>query len=90
MKEYEFGKIVISLAGHDKGTPFVILDTDAEYVIVADGRYRTVEKPKRKKKKHVQYTAYRCVDLIAEKERSGKVTNEMVKYELKKYQTKQD
>jgi len=85
MKEYEFGRLVLSLAGHDKGRVFVILAVEAEYVILADGKYRTVEKPKRKKKKHVQYVAYRCDRLIEEKQKSGKITNEMVKYELKKF-----
>ena len=83
MREYEFGGLVQSLAGHDKGELLVILDVQGEFLLLADGKYRTVEKPKRKKIKHVQYMNYRCSRLIEEKEKSGRVTNEMLKYELK-------
>jgi ribosomal protein L14E/L6E/L27E len=43
-----------SLAGHDKGEFFVILKEIEEYVFLADGKLRTMDKPKRKKKKHIQ------------------------------------
>ena len=72
-----------SLAGHDKGELFVILDVQGEYLILSDGKYRTVEKPKRKKIKHVQYMKIQCSGLIEEKEKTGRVTNESIKYELK-------
>jgi len=74
---------VRSLAGHDKGELFVILDAQGEYLILADGKYRTVEKPKRKKIKHVQYMKMQCRRLIEEKEKTGRITNELIKYELK-------
>lgn len=43
-----------SLARHDKDQYFIILADDGEYVTLADGKCRTVAKPKRKKKKHIQ------------------------------------
>ena len=46
--------IVISLAGHDKGKLFFVIDTDGVYVTLADGKQRRVEKPKRKKLIHVR------------------------------------
>jgi Ribosomal protein L14E/L6E/L27E len=49
------GDVVRSLAGHDKDSLFVVLDTlDDQYVLIADGKSRTVEKPKKKKKKHLR------------------------------------
>ena len=45
-------QIVRSLAGHDKGQLFCVLDTDGEFLILADGKTRRVEKPKRKRAKH--------------------------------------
>ena len=46
--------IVISLAGHDKGKLFFVIDTDGVYATLADGKQRRVEKPKRKKLIHVR------------------------------------
>ena len=45
-------QIVRSLAGHDKGQLFCVMDTDGEFLILADGKTRRVEKPKRKRAKH--------------------------------------
>ncbi len=48
------GRLVRSKAGHDGGSLLVIVGVeDEEHVLLADGRLRTVEKPKRKKLRHV-------------------------------------
>ena len=53
------GRIVLSKAGHDKGTYLVITGVaDEESVLLADGKLRTVEKPKRKKLRHVNVTRF--------------------------------
>lgn len=54
MDRWENGMLAKSLAGHDKDKIYVIADTDEAYVYLVDGSLRTLEKPKRKKKKHVQ------------------------------------
>ena len=46
--------VVLSMAGHDKGMLFFVIDTDGVYVSLANGKERRVEKPKRKKEKHVR------------------------------------
>ena len=62
--------VVLSVAGHDKGMLFYVIDTDGVYVSLANGKERTVEKPKRKKIKHVRKLP-RENSLLAEKIRSG-------------------
>ncbi len=52
--EFESGMLARSKAGHDKGHVYVILKTDETYVYLVDGNIRTMDKPKKKKKKHVQ------------------------------------
>ena len=52
--KYREGDLARSMAGHDTGNYFIILADDGEYVILVDGISRTMEKPKRKNKKHVQ------------------------------------
>ena len=43
------------MAGHDKGGIFAIIGfADDHHVMIADGRLRKIEKPKKKKFKHVK------------------------------------
>ena len=54
MEGFKRGMLARSKAGHDAGTIYVIIDIDDAYVYLADGRIRTLDKLKKKKKKHVQ------------------------------------
>ena len=44
--------IVRSTAGRDKGAPFFVLETEGDFLLLADGKTRPVERPKRKRRKH--------------------------------------
>ena len=46
--------IVISLAGRDKDKFFYVIEIEDNYVLLADGKGRKLENPKRKKLKHVR------------------------------------
>ncbi len=48
------GKFATSKAGHDKSKIYVIIKEETEYVYLTDGIYKTVSKPKKKNKKHIQ------------------------------------
>ncbi len=50
------GQIVFSKAGRDKGKPFIIIGIDDNFIYLADGITRTIDKPKLKKIKHIQVT----------------------------------
>ncbi|MCM1367528.1 MAG: KOW domain-containing RNA-binding protein [Roseburia sp.] len=51
----ETGDIVISLAGHDRGKPFVIVAQVSEkFALIADGQTRSLENPKLKRTKHLR------------------------------------
>ena len=54
MERYEVGMLARSKAGHDKGHVYVIFEVDEAYVYLIDGSIRTMSRPKKKKKKHVQ------------------------------------
>lgn len=54
MEENYIGMLAKSAAGHDKGTVYVIFAADDAYVYLVDGKVRTLDKPKKKKKKHIQ------------------------------------
>ena len=50
------GSVVKSQNGRDKENLLVVLSIDGEYLLLADGKRRRVESPKRKKAKHVVNT----------------------------------
>ena len=52
--DYRPGMLVRSKAGHDKGCIYVVISVKNEYVYLADGKIRTLDRLKKKKKKHVQ------------------------------------
>ena len=54
MLNYEPGCMARSLAGRDKGRLYLILEAADEYVALTDGSAAKTERPKRKKKKHIQ------------------------------------
>ena len=67
--------IVKSTAGRDEGDIFFVLDIQEEFLLLADGKRRRVENPKRKKRKHVAFVG-ESHSVVAEKIRSSeKITN---------------
>ena len=51
------GCVARAKAGRDKNGYFVVLDLDGEYAMISDGKRRPLEKPKRKKCKHLSLTS---------------------------------
>lgn len=51
--------IVVSLAGHDKGKLYQVVGEEKGKLLLADGKNKTLAKPKIKSPKHVRPTA-RC------------------------------
>ena len=74
--------VVITTAGRDAGEWFYVVDADSAFLFLANGKDRTLEKPKRKKRKHVQ-KVLRSETRVAEKIRSGdKVLNGELRRDL--------
>lgn len=52
--EIAIGQVVKSRAGRDKGRIFLVLDIiDSEHILLVDGDLRKLDKPKKKKIKHL-------------------------------------
>lgn len=72
------GWLAYSLAGHDKGSLYVIVKEEKDYLWLSDGNVRPLEKPKKKNKKHIQII-----------KKAGNlplpVTNETIKRTIKLY-----
>lgn len=56
--EYTVGQVVYSKCGHDKGKAFIVTEIDEDFLYLTDGKSRKMDKPKKKKTKHVQITNY--------------------------------
>lgn len=78
------GMFAVSKAGHDKGRMYVIIKEEGDFVYLADGQQKTLEAPKKKRKKHLQPVKKGMDAALAEKLQSGKpVYNEEIKYAIK-------
>lgn len=77
MEKQEVGMLARSKAGHDKGHVYVIIKEEEAYVYLADGSIRTIERPKKKKRKHVQ--------MICEKHELSEVDDVGIKRILKRF-----
>lgn len=77
------GQIVVSRAGRDAGRVFVVVKViDDLYVEICDGDLRKVEKPKRKKIKHLNITD-KFAEGLAEKLKNGdRITNAEIRKAL--------
>ena len=74
--------VVVSTAGRDAGQLFYVPETDDTYLMLADGKGRTIEKPKRKKCKHTN-KVLRSETRVAQKLRAGdKVLNSELRRDL--------
>ena len=71
----DIANLVQATAGREQGKYFFILETEGEYLLLADGKSRRIEAPKRKKCKHVAFVG-ESHSVVAEKIRSSeKITN---------------
>jgi len=67
--------IVRSDAGRDKGKIFIVLAVEGEFLLLADGKSRKVENPKRKKRRHVLFVSAEETRLADKLKRGEKITN---------------
>ena len=74
--------VVVSTAGRDSGEWFYVIAEDPIYLYLANGKDRSLDKPKRKKRKHVQ-KVLRSETRVAVKLKNGdKVLNGELRRDL--------
>ena len=81
-EEISISDIIVSTAGRDRDKLFYVIGTEGVYVLIANGKDRKLERPKRKKLKHIRFVT-RTDSRIAAKLRSGeKVLNSELRRDL--------
>ena len=78
------GKFAKSKAGHDKDQIYVIVKEDAEYVYLMDGKTKTVDKPKKKKKRHIQVILKEDENVSKKLKQDEMLINEEIKVAIKR------
>ena len=74
--------LVVSTAGRDQGSLYYCVGAEGRYVMLVNGKDRTLDKPKRKSRRHVQ-KVLRSETRVAEKLRQGdKVLNSELRRDL--------
>ena len=74
--------VVVSTAGRDTGEWFYVIGREEDFLLLANGRNRTLEKPKRKRLRHVR-KVLRSETRVAEKLISGdKLLNSELRRDL--------
>ena len=82
MEEISISDIIVSTAGRDQGKLFYVIGTEGVYALIANGKDRKLEHPKRKKLKHVRFVT-RTDSRVAAKLRTGeKVLNSELRRDL--------
>ena len=80
--DIQMSDVVVTTAGRDQGALFYVIDADPLYLMLANGKDRTLEKPKLKKRKHTQMVL-RSETRVAEKlKRGDKVLNSELRRDL--------
>ncbi len=79
------GQFVTSKAGHDKDRLYVIVAEEGEFVSLCDGRLKPLERPKKKRRKHIQLINRTAGCELTQALQAGCATNEQIKYLIKQY-----
>ena len=63
------GMLAAAKAGHDKDQLYIIIEETDDSVWLADGKYKTMQHPKRKNKKHIQIWKKQTPEINAVREK---------------------
>ena len=82
ISDYNISDVVKATAGRDQGKLFYVIGADEQFLLLANGKDRPLDRPKRKKRKHVQ-KVLRSETRVAEKLiRGDKVLNSELRRDL--------
>lgn len=74
------GEVVYSRTGRDSGNYYIVIDIiNNDYVYIADGKLRKIEKPKKKKCKHLIFTGKFSMEIRTSILGEKKISNSKIK-----------
>jgi ribosomal protein L14E/L6E/L27E len=89
LNDLNVGQVVVSKSGRDKGRLFFIIEIiNEEYVLIADGDYRKLDKAKLKKVKHLMKCKYASEDIRNKISNEKYINDAFLRYELDRLKSK--
>ena len=82
LSELNISDVVASTAGRDQGSLFYVIGTDEEFLMLANGKDRTLEKPKKKRRKHIKKVLRSETRVAAKLIQGDKVLNSELRRDL--------
>ena len=84
------GRFAVSKAGHDAETVYLVVGQSESSLLLCDGKFKTLTKPKKKSKKHMQLLeAVVAEPLLLRLMKNEKIFDHEIKYAIKQYITNQ-
>ena len=83
------GEFVTVKAGHDQGKLYLIVAEEERFVFLSDGKYKPIEKPKKKNRIHIQKINRKITDFEELTNVKIPYKNEEIKRALKLYRIEQ-
>ena len=75
----EYVGLALSAAGHDRGTLYLVLREEGDRVLLADGKLRKLDRPKKKNRKQVIFLPEGLTEAV-----SGKLREELTNAALRR------
>jgi len=85
-EDINIGQVVRSTKGRDKGKYFIVIGKlDDNHLLIVDGDIRKIEKPKKKKVKHLMKLDIISTETIERLNSNKEITNAFIRKELKNW-----
>lgn len=75
-----------SMAGHDRNRYYAVIREDEENVYLANGTTKTIEHPKKKRKKHIQVIKRFPHEVCGQLDQAGALNDEALAAAIKMYE----
>ena len=82
ISDLSIADVVESIAGKDAGKLFYVVETDDTYLMLVNGKDRTIDKPKKKKRKHARKVLRSETRVAQQIREGGKVLNSELRRDL--------
>ena len=79
------GGVVLSTQGHDKGQYYVVVGFQEGKVLVCDGKYKLLNKPKPKNPIHLKAQNYIDLEIAKKLNQGQKINDQMIYHTILKF-----
>ncbi len=85
MSGIKLGSLVLSKQGHDKGQYYVVVGFAQNKILICDGEFKFLSKPKQKNPNHLQDLNYSDSEIATKLENGLKINDQMIYHAIVKF-----